>query len=288
MKKTYTIFLLISLFILIIIGFSQMTKKVTNTIPNYQAEQIMSISQRSYAIRVNEDNYEKIIMLDNDNFDKNFDENENENIIEEIMFNSEEEVKYKLKYEYVDSLGNKIIYMLNAADQVISKMEFEFSDSGIERITNYEMPKNEIIFITDYDYKSKGIIDTRTEVNKSKNSENTYQYYYKDENIVKIESYDIDKNQTGYTNFSYDINGNIILENLINDEGILIRELISTYDKLNNITKQIVNVVDKRTQLYEYSYTYDKNNNWITKITTIDGRVFSATERKIIYIDSTY
>lgn len=286
MKKTYTIFLLISLFILIIIGFSQMTKKVTNTIPNYQAEQIMSISQRSYAIRVNEDNYEKIIMLDNDNFDKNFDENEN--IIEEIMFNSEEEVKYKLKYEYVDSLGNKIIYMLNAADQVISKMEFEFSDSGIERITNYEMPKNEIIFITDYDYKSKGIIDTRTEVNKYKNSENTYQYYYKDENIVKIESYDIDKNQTGYTNFSYDINGNIILENLINDEGILIRELISTYDKLNNITKQIVNVVDKRTQLYEYSYTYDKNNNWITKITTIDGRVFSATERKIIYIDSTY
>ena len=202
------------------------------------------------------------------------------------------------------------------------KEKENFDKAGIyngKTINNYNEQKI-IISVIGYDnkgnidYSQKGIYDAekmtvKSIINYSKDySVQTIDYYDNSNRKIKIDWYREDGKLSSRTIFKYDKKGNIIEENIytsdgklysknqniFNNEGYKIEKITSNdsgqkneyfkYDDFGNIIEEYSNKSGILVNKYIYKYKYDSKNNWIERVSYINGELpVDFTERNIEY-----
>lgn len=81
--------------------------------------------------------------------------------------------------------------------------------------------------------------------------------------------------------YTYDAENKRIQTSIYNQNDELMEKILYKYDSFGNITEESVyDAFDTLEEKKIYTYTYDKNNNWTTKIITIENvPIMSATQK---------
>lgn len=190
----------------------------------------------------------------------------------------------------------------------IGKTEYNYNDQKIIISTIGYDTKGSI------DNSQKGIYDAekmtvKSIINYSKDySVQTIDYYDNSNRKIKIDWFREDGKLSSRTIFKYDEKGNIIEENIytsdgklysknqniFNKEGYKIEKITSDhsgkkndyfkYDDFGNIIEEYCNKPGILINKYIYKYKYDLQNNWIERVSYINGELpVDFTERNIEY-----
>jgi len=178
------------------------------------------------------------------------------NIIEQNEYFEDGSLSVKSIYEYVD--GNNVrIIDYNSKGQITKEVTNEFDDNGnkIEIFTKYTWTETRYT----YSYDNQG-----NEIERNEFEENDKLRY-------KIES-------------TYDLKGRIVYT-IETFPGTNINYNRYKYDSKGNLKEQKVTYEDERLipVTYTNSFIYDKQQNWIKKISYRNFIAEKITERKIIY-----
>ena len=95
----------------------------------------------------------------------------------------------------------------------------------------------------------------------------------------------VEKNS--YVHYKYDSNGNMIEKKSYGKDGNLLEKNTYKYDNNDNVIVvglyESYDLDDIITTTVKYTYAYDKNLNWIKKISFKNDNPLSITERVIVY-----
>ena len=217
---------------------------------------------------------------------------ENNNMI--LVFENDGYIKEKQNFDKAGIYNGKIIYNYNEQKIIISAIGYNNKGS--------------------IDYSQKGIYDAekmtvKSIINYSKDySVQTIDYYDNSNRKIKIDWFREDGKLSSRTIFKYDKKGNIIEENIytsdgklysknqniFNNEGYKIETITSNdsgkkndyfkYDNFGNIIEEYSNKPEILVNKYIYKYKYDSKNNWIQRVSYINGELpVDFTERNIEY-----
>ncbi len=157
-------------------------------------------------------------------------------------------------------------------------------NGNVTEFKNYNS-ENELVYLQKNEYDINGNVISRT--TKSTKSEKVYKteliYNSKNEVVKKIK-YNTDGTIKDTRTYKYDENGNEIESELIRSNGNYTK-FISEYDNFNNLIAH--NWYDKdgnQDHQTTFEYTYDAQENWITKKRFSNGELGFIWERKIEYV----
>jgi hypothetical protein len=217
---------------------------------------------------------------------------ENQNMI--LVFDNNGYIKEKENFDKAGIYNGKIINNYNEQKIIISvigynnKGSINYSQKGI-----YDAEKMTVKSIINYpeDY-----------------SVQTIDYYDNSNRKIKIDWFREDGKLSSRTIFKYDKKGNIIEENIytsdgklysknqniFNNEGYKIEKITSNdsgqkndyfkYDDFGNIIEEYSNKPGILVNKYIYKYKYDSKNNWVERVSYINGELpVDFTERNIEY-----
>jgi hypothetical protein len=177
-------------------------------------------------------------------------------IIEQNEYFNDGSLSVKSIYEYLD--GNNVrIIDYNSKGQITKEVtnDFDYNGKKIDVFTNYFWTNTRIT----YRYDKRGNV-----IEKNKFGEN-------DTLIYKVES-------------TYDLNGRIIFT-IETFPGTNINYTNNKYDSKGSLIEQRASYEDERLipTTYTNSFVYDKQQNWVKKISYRNFISEKITERKIIY-----
>ncbi len=203
-------------------------------------------------------------------------------LAEKKSFGNQDNITDRTTYTY-DSKGNlkhESMYLNTEYVQVRNLYEY---DAQNRRITETRHSKDKFMYKTIYEYDGKNIIKKETT-----GPSGTIEYREKnsyDKNGNLLEQYIIDSRDKSITHDvnKYDDKGNLTeWSSTVNDKLQL--KVLYKYDDHDNVlaTKTINGkgeTIDNRT----YTYEYDSNGNWTKKTVSINDSLFTIVERKIEY-----
>jgi phage terminase large subunit len=84
--------------------------------------------------------------------------------------------------------------------------------------------------------------------------------------------------------FVYDDNGKVQSESAFDEKGMRLHHIRYLYNKKEYCSKAIAYKADDEiTGEEEYDYEWDEHGNWMQRVTSIRGKPWIITERKITY-----
>ncbi len=176
-------------------------------------------------------------------------------IIAENLYLNKEIVQYRNLIEYKDKKKSAETKS-DINGKTISRITYEYDGDKLVSKINYN-DKNEVDYYEKFEYDAKGNMTMRAS------------YTPFDGEMHDEYEYDSNNNKTSWTIYKGD--------------KIEMRALY-TFDKYNNMTSyKITDINDKLVDGKSYSYTYDKQGNWIKKTTFVNNKPRFVLERKINY-----
>lgn len=167
----------------------------------------------------------------------------------------------KHTYKY-DERGNKIEEcMYPASGKLNQRYAYLYNDKGK--------------FIEVFLYKGDGKLLSKETLN----------YNEKGNLVEDILNHRISASQLKDT-YAYDVKGNEIEWNRYRKNDSIGSKTTYTYDDRNNLIEENMYKSDgKKTNTEAYLYYYDDQGNWIERVTSRNGNIFSVTIRQIIYYE---
>ena len=208
----------------------------------------------------------------------------NEKIIEYGQYDGEGNI-YEVTKIQKDQSGNPIKGTIYDSKGNLKKYYTTIIDKNgnVAEFKNYNI-ENELVYLQKNEYDTNGNVTSRTGGNpKSDKVFKTELEYNSNNEVIKKIKYNSDKTVKDTRTYAYDVNGNEIESELFKSNGDYTK-FISEYDKLNNLTIQ--NWYDKegkQKHQTSFEYTYDNQENWITKKRFSNGELGFVWERKIEY-----
>ncbi|GAA3521367.1 hypothetical protein GCM10022393_39660 [Aquimarina addita] len=218
---------------------------------------------------INGDFFYKELWIYNDKNQKikelNLDKN-NETASEELYFynDSGQIIKSTFRDTKKDILINKTIY------------EYDKSGNNIKKIGSREDGRLSFRFEKKYDEKGN-LIDFKR-FHWTNTLSDWYQYTYENKKVVEKKELDSLGNEIQRWNYKYEFDNS--------DKTMMIKELYN--DKLSQITSYKDSLIIKK-EIVDYNktfykYSFDKNHNWVKKITFSNkNKTTYLTERTITY-----
>jgi hypothetical protein len=202
---------------------------------------------------------------------------------------------YKTEEKYTSPLG-----------EVLYQVTFSYLPSGElaeEKVSNFEYNKN---FVKKYGVNPKSItvdiayeseaphlfekytLDAKGNVTQKVDYENgevfrTFNYTYNSSGLLQSESQQM---QGTNLNFKYAYNGKKQLEKKteVTSSGKVLHSQSYTYDKNGNILTEVSSYSNDPQKLtLSYKYVIDSKGNWIEKQEFMDKHLFSVTKRVVFY-----
>jgi hypothetical protein len=220
----------------------------------------------------------------NDHLEK-YDINDvNEKIIEYGQYDGEGNI-YEVTKIQRDQNGNPIKGTIYGSKGNLKKYYTTIIDENgnVTEHKNFNI-ENELVYLQKNEYDINGNVTSRIGGNPKSDKvfKTELEYNSKNEMIKKIK-YNSDGTVKDTRIYKYDLNGNEIESELFKSNGDYTK-FISEYDNLNNLTVQ--NWFDKegiQKHQTSFEYTYDFQENWITKKRFSNGELGFVWERKIEY-----
>jgi gliding motility associated protien GldN len=195
---------------------------------------------KNYVQRISYDDLFRKRMFSSTIFEE-FTVNEKGNKIEEIIYNANTSMNFKITYKY-DEKGNKI-----------EQNEYDADESLNYKSTHKSTFK--------YDEKGNKIEQNDYDADGSLYSKGTYKYDEKGNNI-EVSVYNADGSLSNKITFKYDEKGNMIERNEHNADGSLTSKQTYKYDEKGNEIEWIIYNADG-SLISKYTYKYDEKGNKI-------------------------
>ncbi len=184
--------------------------------------------------------------------------NEKGNKAEDIQFKPDGTPMKKYVYQY-DTLGRRSVRLqYDSASNLVRKITYTYNADGLCTEDNSFDPTNRLEKKYTYTYDRKG-------------------------NCIEDKSFTPDNVLQKKNTYVYDSDGKLISMNSYNGKGDLEKEVTYRYDYQNNIIDEEVNLSVGGNPVYNYHYVYDKQGNWIKKVTMKDQVPVLILERIIRY-----
>lgn len=224
---------------------------------------------------INYDEYGKILFIDFLDKDLNmyekcvFEYNEFDSIKEKKQYNQKGELIFKWVNTYNSKKKISQSIKFNTDGEPLEKIEFNYLPNGnLKKQKHIHQMDSESKFwmVDEFKYNEDGMI---IEIIGSSSvlSDGTEKFAYDDLNrVIKREYYDKDKKLNNVRKIKYDEQGNLVEEKII---------------RYNNKGKETT------TDIWVSKYSYDKENNWITKVVYLNSNPTYFFERKIKYFGDT-
>jgi YD repeat-containing protein len=213
----------------------------------------------------------------------------------------------KLVYTY-DAEGNKIDERVYTNNILVSDWKYirQPTATGTNVEIEWSAPSKQAAAAGSEVYDKKGRLIEKRNANRQL----TYSYFYDSINRRTEEQlyrppgtaevkyvYGFDTTGKEIENFSYDANGSLIVRHEFAYDSSGHKTRYDSYDKYGKLTSSIRyeydaygNVLQEsyhsngETEIWhKYSYTYDKQGNWISRIRYEEGQPAYITERTIVY-----
>lgn len=204
--------------------------------------------------------------------------------IEKYKYNNRENQVDRTSYTYDDKKRIKEELYYQGKPTIQNKLVFEYDDNDNKLSEIYYDNENHLIWKTLSQYNdNKQLINSQTFTRNNSLDVEIFKTYDEKNRLIATESFETFDNSKNSEAFEYDENDNIISWKVFQNKK-LVSATYYQYDSNNNLTAEIVSTPDgKETSRKTIEYTYDGNNNWITKKTTINNNRVLLTSRKIEY-----
>ena len=198
--------------------------------------------------------------------------------------------------------GNWNIYLYNANGNRIERDEYYLNNGQRKRgITEiYIVDKNGIKIEEDSYWGNRDSLNYKAYIENNERGQETEKDIFNDKGMLHIKvfrKYDEKGNETEFfitnkhdsvenkSTYSYDSAGNKIEDCSYNKDGSLFSKSIIKYDARGNATEEkTTNPDSSMSPKISYGYeAFDKQGNWLKKITYTDGKPTDIMERTITY-----
>jgi len=220
----------------------------------------------------------------------------NQKVNRKEIYNVQGDLIEYWRFENDDTIYEKTKLTKNKEGKLIKSITFD-KDGNLKKLTTTEFDENgkiieyktynsdnELIFLQKNEYDTKGnqIALTKSSVKSNRTFKTTNEYNSKNQKIKETD-FKSDGIIKGIRTYRYDTKGNEIESELTRPNGDYTK-FISTYNERNNILTQYWYDKDgKQKHWNNWEYSYDKNDNWITKKRFSKGELGYIWERQIEY-----
>lgn len=204
--------------------------------------------------------------------------------IEKYKYNDRENQVDRTSYTYDDKKRIKEELYYQGKPTIQNKLVFEYDDNDNKLSEIYYDNEDHLIWKTLSQYNdNKQLVNSQTFTRNNSLDVEIFKTYDEKNRLIATESFETFDNSKNSEAFEYDENDNIISWKVFQNKK-LVSATYYQYDSNNNLTAEVVSNPDgKETSRKTIEYTYDGNNNWITKKTTINNERVLLTSRKIEY-----
>lgn len=193
-----------------------------------------------------------------------------------------------MEYYYINSFdkrGNKTEDIQFKPDgSQMKKYVYQYDTTGKRTVRlQYDSASNLVRKIT-YTYNAEGYCTEDNSYNPENRLEKKYTYTYdRKGNCLEDKSFNPENVLLKKVTYLYDSDGKLIGQNWYNGKGDLEKECTYHYDFQGNVIDEEVNLTVGGNPVYNYHYVYDKNGNWVKKVTMKDQRPVVILERIVKY-----
>ncbi|MGP1515213.1 MAG: hypothetical protein ACTTJH_04575 [Bacteroidales bacterium] len=187
--------------------------------------------------------------------------------------------RYSVKGE---ALGGNYYYK----DNTLLDSTYYIKDSDGNILEYYHLfADGRLKYKVTYKYNCKGKVLEEKVFDHENLLHNTVKYTYKHGNPICDENYDRNNNLEYFSRYTYDNKDRLIAQQIYNNDSTVNTSGTYAYNEHDDIIRQTTKVPSEKDIIYTYTYKYDKNKNWIQRITFINNSVAYITLRQIEYYD---
>jgi len=181
--------------------------------------------------------------------------------------------------------GNKIADVRFDPDgKVNKKYEYKYDSAGRRIEQNQYTINGSLIRKIIYTYDAKGNLTEDNSYDPDGKFDKKYTYTYDDTgNVTEDNSYDTGNNLLKKITYKYDNAGNKTESSRFSARGDLEKKFIYKYDRKGNMVEETDRSSDGTRVTYQYTYEFDRNENWTKKITSNDDKPVNVIVREIEY-----
>lgn len=176
---------------------------------------------------------------------------------------------------YLNRLSGKVKYRLNKNDQKMDLINYDFVKGEFVKAKKY--------YSYNFFYYNNKVIEKSINLKTGKLYSISIIKFNKLGRIIESSTKYLKNNRKSKQEFSYDLNNNLISRISYSNNEIISKSKFTNDNNGNCLSLLIYNYKNNSSRKFEYMYTYDHQNNWIEKITIIDGIQDNITEREISY-----
>lgn len=204
--------------------------------------------------------------------------------IEKYKYNDRENQVDRTSYTYDDKKRIKEEHYYHGKPKIQNKLVFEYDDNDNKLSEIYYDNEYHLIWKTLSQYNDNNqLINAQTFTRNNSLDVEISKTYDEKNRLIASESFEAFDNSVNSEAFEYDANDKIISWKVFQNKK-LVTATYYQYDSNNNLTAEIVSAPDgKEISRKTIEYTYDGNNNWITRKTTLNNNRILLTSRKIEY-----
>ena len=204
--------------------------------------------------------------------------------IEKYKYNDRENQVDRTSYTYDDKKRIKEEHYYHGKPKIQNKLVFEYDDNDNKLSEIYYDNEYHLIWKTLSQYNDNNqLINAQTFTRNNSLDVEISKTYDEKNRLIASESFEAFDNSVNSEAFEYDANDKIISWKVFQNKKIVTATYYQ-YDSNNNLTAEIVSGPDgTEISRKTIEYTYDGNNNWITRKTTLNNNRILLTSRKIEY-----
>ena len=204
--------------------------------------------------------------------------------IEKYKYNNKENQVDRTSYTYDDQKRIKEEHYYQDKPTIQNKLVFEYDDNDNKLSEIYYDHESHVIWKTFSQYNDNNqLVKAQTYTRNNSLDVEISKTYDEKNRLITTESFEAFDNSTNGEAFEYDAHDKILSWKIFQNKK-LVSATYYQYDDNKNLTAEVVSAPNgKEISRKTIEYTYDGNNNWITKKTTINNNRVLLTSRKIEY-----
>ncbi len=208
-------------------------------------------------------------------------------LVKEILSDKNNKPFQTIEYKYDNGKLTEKKHLLLPTNKIVSKEVYRYD--GNKKTAEFYTKKEGVLQQISYIVSEMSDGNIIKETKFSPKGDTVYTVYYKYDdagNIINLKNISGTGKKFLEIKYQYDTLGNRILEVLDNPPSNSVRETKYYYNSNQDLVKkQVIQHYSNRndTTTYEYEYKYDKNNNWIEKLESRNGKPWAKSQRTIEY-----
>ncbi|MDR1593058.1 MAG: hypothetical protein LBS43_01075 [Prevotellaceae bacterium] len=202
---------------------------------------------------------------------------------------------YKTAEKYTNPLGEVLyhgVFKYSPSDELVEEKvnNFEYKKNFVKRyiisskeiLVNIEVESETPQLHEKYVLDSKKNVTQKVEYDRGE-TVRTFKYSYTSAGKLQSETQQMPDASINFR-YTYNNKGQLEKKTEVNATGKVLHTQSYTYDKNGNVDTEITSYSDDPQKLtLKYKYTIDSSGNWIEKQEFMDGHLFSVITREISY-----